>query len=75
MTDRVRTAVGARVLALGASVAATLALMGGMAAAAPDNGPGSGTPGTFATLDPQGPASPPQVHPTNAPPTASSHAS
>ena len=75
MTDRARTATGARVLALGASVAATLALMGGMAAAAPDTGSGPGSPGSSATVDPQGPAAPPQLHPTTAPPNASSHAS
>jgi hypothetical protein len=75
MTDCARTAVGARVLALGASVAATLALMGGMAAAAPDTGTTASSPGTSATVDPQRPAPPPQLHPTTAPPTTSSHAS
>jgi hypothetical protein len=73
MTDRGRTAVGARVLALGASAAATLALMAGMAAA-PDTAVGD-PPGTSGTVDPLRPAAPPQLHPTTAPPTTSSHAS
>jgi hypothetical protein len=74
MTDRASTAAGTRVLALGASVAATLALMGGMAAAAPDTGTATSSPGRSATVDPQQPA-PPRLDPTTAPPTTSSHAS
>jgi hypothetical protein len=75
MTDRARTAVGARVLVLGASVAATLALMGGMAAAAPATGAATNTPRISATVDPQQAFQPPQPRPTAAPPTTSSHAS
>ncbi|MGY1708584.1 hypothetical protein ACI8AC_03650 [Geodermatophilus sp. SYSU D00758] len=77
MTDRARTAVGARVLALGASAAATLALMGGMAAAAPDTGTAPTSPGTATPVDPQqaSPRPQPQPQPTTAPPTTSSHAS
>jgi hypothetical protein len=75
MTDRARTAVGARVLALGASAAATLALMGGMAAAAPDTGAATNPPGTSVTGNPQQASPQPQPQPTTAPPTTSSHAS
>ena len=66
MTDRGRTAVGARVLALGASVAATLALMGGMAAGAQESGTASPPP---ATSDPGSlqRSSPPSLHATTAP--------
>jgi hypothetical protein len=74
MTDRARTAAGARLLALGASVGATLALMGGMAAAADEAGTGTSPPGTSTAADPQQPA-PPRLDPTTAPPTTSSHAS
>jgi hypothetical protein len=77
MTEHAQTAVGARVLALGASAAATLALMAGMAAAAPgtDTGTGTGTspPGTSVPVDPQHAS--PVPRPTTAPPTTSSHAS
>lgn len=75
MTDRARTAVGARVLALGASVATTLALMGGMSAAAPAIGGAISPPGTSVTGDPQPTSPPSQLRPTTAPPTTSSHAS
>jgi hypothetical protein len=75
MTDRARTAVGARVLALGASVAATLALMAGMAATGPDTGAATSPPGTPVTVDPQQASPQPQPRPTTAPPTTSSHAS
>ncbi|MGY1782583.1 hypothetical protein [Geodermatophilus sp. SYSU D01036] len=74
MIDRARTAVGARVLALGASVGVTLALMGGMAVAADDAGTATTAPGTSTTVDPQQPAAP-RPAPTTAPPTTSSHAS
>lgn len=75
MTDRAPTAVGARLVALGASVAATLALMGGMAAAAPDTGAATTPPGTSATVDPRQASPQPQPRATTAPPTTSSHAS
>lgn len=80
LTPRQQTAVlvlgsfGARVLALGASVATTLALMGGMAAA-PGTGTETSSPVPPAAMDPQRSSAPPQLHPTTAPPTTSSHAS
>lgn len=81
MTDHPRpgTAVGARLLALAASLAAALGLMGGMAAAADNNtATGSGAapgPGSTATVAPQQPAPAPQLRPTTAPPTTTSRAS
>ncbi len=56
MTDRAGSAAGTRLLALGTSVAATLALMGGMAAAAPDAGTVTSTP---ASVDQQRPGAAP----------------
>lgn len=80
MTDHPRpgTAVGARLLALAASLAATLGLMGGMAAAADDTAIGSGAapgPGSTTTVSPQQPAPAPQLRPTTAPPTTTGRAS
>jgi hypothetical protein len=72
MTDRAGSAAGTRLLALGTSVAATLALMGGMAAAAPDAATVTSTP---ASVDQQRPGAAPRLTPTTAPPTTSSHAS
>ena len=72
MTDRTGAAAGARLLALSTSVAATLALMGGMAAAAPDPGTGTSAP---TSVDHQRPGSVPRLNPTTGPPTTSSHAS
>lgn len=66
-----QTAVGARVLALGASAAATLSLMAGMAAAAPDDPSSTST----STVDQGGAVQGPSFGPTDAPPTTSSHGS
>jgi hypothetical protein len=74
MTERARTAVGARLLASGASIGATLALVGGMATAAGDTGTATPPLATSHAVDPQQPA-PPRLHPTTAPATTSSHAS
>jgi hypothetical protein len=75
MTDRPgpRSAVGARLVALGASVAATLGLMGGMAAAADAGGQTAGS--TSTAVDLQNPAAAPQLQATNAPPTTPSRPS
>jgi hypothetical protein len=71
MTDR--PAVGARLLALGGSVAATLALMAGMAWA--DQHTSSAPAGVDTGVQPGPSASQPGLTPSDAPPVTSSRGS
>jgi hypothetical protein len=71
MTDR--PAVGARLIAVGGSVAATLALMAGMAWADQHAAPGTAPVDT--SVQPGAPAAQPGFTPTDAPPVTSSRGS